>query len=499
MRRGPLFDLWPEWQLGEKRRASAAVKLELYGGDYAARVRKLARQWIVDPVVAAAVAKVVNTAHGLLGAVTDACAVCYQRGVRRELRGVGTDVARAFSSVVVESGMVERAASFNQLAWATGPVVLVPYVAPVRGAPRLCMSVMTSDRTAVRRHPDAVDVLEAVLWQRDNDGAFVEVTDEGWRYWTSNGDPLNGGAITPHGLDHCPAIVMRARPWLPADPCNVTDHVGLVDASLQVSFRHALALWLRQQVAVPQVVITTPITAVPGDQTLGAPTTPLYFNANPDEVRYEVHERKVDVGQCLAEIAGIVNAAIARYGIPPSEVTYENSNANWGSLSVAVRGDRLAAQRDQQVPHLRRGEFALWQSACNVIRASTHRHARTLPAADEVADLLRVVFADLATPAEQLARLGVLEKAEPRGLMTAADLLLQAQPEFTREEADELIAANLGAYASRLEQLVSRNVAADPARGVQSIAQIQGREGGRASGEVRRADAQAIVDGENAP
>lgn len=318
MRRGPLFDLWPEWQLGEKRRASAAVKLELYSGDYATRVRKLARQWIVDPVVAAAVAKVVNTAHGLLGAVTDACAVCYQRGVRRELRGVRPDVARAFSSIVVESGMVERAASFNQLAWATGPVVLVPYVAPVRGAPRLCMLVMTSDRTAVRRHPDAVDVIEAVLWQRE-DGAFVEVNAEGWRYWTSNGDPLNGGAVTPHGLDHCPAVVVRARPWLPADPCNVTDHAGLVDATLQVSFRHALALWLRQQVAVPQVVITAPIAAVPGDQTLGTPTVPLHFNAAPGEVRYEVHERKVDVGQCLAEIAGIVNAAIARYGIPPSE------------------------------------------------------------------------------------------------------------------------------------------------------------------------------------
>lgn len=496
MRRGPLFDLWPEWQLGEKRREAAAVKLELYSGDYAARVRKLTRQWIVDPKAAAAVAKVVNTAHGLFGSVTDAVSVCYQRGVRRELRGAGPAPARAFSSVVVESGMIERAMSLNQLAWATGPVVLVPYVAPVRGAPRLCMSVMTADRTEVRRHPDAVDVIEALLWRRD-DGVFVEVDALGWRYWTANGDPLNGGAYVPHGLDHCPAIVLRARPWLPADPCNAIDHVGLVDATLQVAFRHALALWLRQQVAVPQVVITAPIAAVPGDQTLGTPTVPLYFNAAPAEVKYEVHERKVDVGQCLAEIAGIANAAIARYGIPPSEVTYENNNSNWGSLSVTVRGERLAAQRDQQVPHLRRSEFALWSSACNVVRASTHQHARTLPGADEVADILRVGFADLATPAEQLERLAVLEKAEPRGLMTATDLLLHAQPELTREEAEEMIAANLGAYASRLEQLVSRNVAADPARGVQSIAQIQGREGGLASGEARRVDAQA--EGGGAP
>lgn len=486
MRRGPLFDAWPEWELGKRRRAAAALKLELYGGDYADRVRKLTRQWIADPVVATAVARVVNTAHGLLGAVADACAVCYQRGVRRELVGASPEAARAFAALVGESGMVERAASFNQISWAAGPIVLAPYVEQVRGVPRLALAVCTPDRTEVRRHPAAPDVLTAALWERD-DGVLVELTADGWRYFDAHGWPLAGGAVTPHGLDYCPAIFFRSRPWLPADPWGWTDHAGLVDATLQVSFRHALALWLRQQVAVPQVVITAPIAAVPGDQTLGMPTVPLYFNAPPGEVKFEVHERKVNVAECLAEIGGLVNAAVARYGIPPSEVTFENSNSNWGSLAVAVRGERLAAQRDQQVPHLRRAEFALWSTACDVVRASTHRLARVLPDADAVADALRVRFADLATPDEQLKRLEVLAAAEPRGLMTATDLLLQAQPELTRDEADELIRDNLGAYAARLESLVARNVSTDPARGVESIAQVQGREGGLASGDARRA------------
>lgn len=496
-RRGPLFDLWPELDLGEKRRAAAAVKLELYSGDYAARVRKLARQWIEDPVVAAAVAKMVNTAHGLYGTVADACAVCYQRGVRRELKGAAPEAARAFSGLVVESGFIERAASFNQLSWATGPIVLAPYVAPVRGAPRLALTVMTADRTEVRRNPDAPEVLEAVLWQRD-DGAWVELSAEGWRYFDADGWPMNGGAVIPHGLDYCPAVPLRSRPWLPADWWGATDHVGLADATLQVAFRHALALWLRQQVAVPQVVITAPVAAVPADQVQGHPTLPLWFNTNPGEVRYEVHERDVDVGQCLAEIASLVNAAVARYGIPPSEVTFDNNNSNWGSLAVAVRGERLAAQRDQQVPHLRRSELALWQVATDVVRASTHRSARALPPADEVADTLRCYFADLATAEEQLKRLEVLAAAEPRGLMVAEDLVMQAMPELTPAEAEELVTEKQGIYARRLEAQVSRNVASDPARGLQSIAQLQGRAGGVASGEARAGAAYAAA-GDTAP
>lgn len=489
MKQGPLFENWAEWKLGARRRAAAAVRLELYSGDYAPRVRKLAREWINDGEVARAVSKVVNTAHGLLGAVTDAVSVCYQRGVRRELApGAGTSAARAFSSLVAESGMVERAASFNAIAWATGPVVLCPYVAPVRGVPRLCLAVMTADRTEVRRSPDAPDVLTAALWQRE-DGVFVECDAAGWRYFTANGDPMNGGAVVPHGLDYCPAVPFRARPWLPADPWNATDHVGLVDATLQVSFRHALALWLRQQVAVPQVVITAPVAGVPGDQTLGHPTVPLWFNANPAEVRYEVHERKVNVAECLAEIASIVSAAVSRYGIPPSEVSFENSNANWGSLAIAVRGERLGAQRDQQVPHLRRSELALWASACDVVRASTHRFARTLPEPGSLADALRVNFPDLASPDEQRKRLEVLGLAESRGLMTAADVLLQAQPELSREEVDELIAANLDAFAKRSEALAARNVSTDALRGAESIAQLQGRLGGLVSGETRSAAA----------
>lgn len=493
--RGQLFDKWPEWELGAERRAASQRRLDLYLGTYAPRVRAMVRDRVDDPVARDEIGKAVNTAHGLVGAVADSVAVAYQRGCRRELRGASPEAARAFAGVVTESGIVERATSLSAIAWATGPAILAPYVAAVRGVPRLLLHVMLAGSYEVRRSDAAPDVLEAVLWERE-DGAFVELDAEGWRYWSADGEPLNGGAVTPHGLAYAPAAVLRARPWLAFDWHNATDHAGLCDAALEVSFRHALALYLRQQTVVSQLVIEAPVRAIPGEQALGG-VLPLWINTAAVEpgqppVKFHTIERKVNVAECLAEIGAIVNAAVARYGIPPSEVSFENSNANWG-WAVAVRGERLAAQRDAQAPWLKSSEVALWPVVADVVRASTHRLARVLPAADEVADSLRVAFPDLAAPAEQVARLDAFERAQKHGLANAVDLLLQARPELDRREAEEEIAANLADYATRLEWLASRNVSTDPERGVESIAQLQGREGGRASGEVRREAAAAEV------
>jgi len=61
-----------------------------------------------------------------------------------------------------------------------------------------------------------------------------------------------------------------------------------------------------------------------------------------------------------------------------------------------------------------------------------------------------------------------------------------SRPELTREEAVEEIRRNREQELARLEALAARNVAATPDRGLQSIAQIQGRLGGIESGALRQ-------------
>lgn len=496
--RGELFALWPEWEASANARAAAERKRRLYVGDYKPDVQRMVRDRISDGESKEEVCKFVNTAHGLLGAVADVCAVVYQRGVRRELRGTSGRAAAAFSVLVLESGIAALGPALNALSWATGPVIAVPHVAEVRGELQLLVHLVTADRYAVRHHPSAPDVLLAVLLERA-DGAFVEVDDKRWRYWSADGSPLDGGKWdAEHGLGYCPAAPIRARPWLAYDWRGATDHAGLCDAALEVAYLHALGRWVRTQNMGPLTEITAPPEKYPKLQSLGHPSRPVVFDAIPGEVRVATHDRTVDPKHYLSEIQALVNAAVSRYGIPPSAVTFTNDMSNWGALSINTTPGAMAAQRDAQTPLLREGELTLWRMACDVVRASRHPLARDLPPADEVRRALRVAFPDLSSPAEQQMRMTVFEQQLPHGLASAEELLMRDRPELTRAEASEEVAANLAEYTRRLAEITARNQAHDAARnaemvadfgrGVQSIPQQQGREGGRASAEARRAN-----------
>ncbi|MCY0985981.1 hypothetical protein OV203_02495 [Nannocystis sp. ILAH1] len=485
-RTGELFHFWPEWDLNEDHRKGAALRLELYQGGYKPRVQSICGKRIRDQATAKEVARCVTTAHGLAGAVTDACCVAYQGGAQRELRGADAATARAFADLVVECGIAEDAGSLNALSWISGPVVVAPFVSQVRGEPRLCLSTMTQDTCAVRRHPSAPEVIEAVLHQRD-DGIFAELSAWGWKYYDEKGHPLGGGAYdTAHGLGYCPAVGLRSRPRLAFGWDGALDHVGLADAALEVSFRMALGMWVRQQNLADLVIITAPIKNVAKRQALGHPTRPLYFNADPNQVRVDVKPRSTSVVDYLAEIAALSGAAVSRYGIPPSAVSFANDNSNWGTLSIAMTPGALAAQRKKQVPLLRRAEIELWPMVADVVRMSAHRHARRLPPRATFAEMLRVQFPDLAEPDEQLKNLEAFGAAQKHGVANVVDLLMKLRPELSRAEAEEEVAANYEDYAARLDWLTRHNVTLDPQRGVQGISQINGRAGGQRSGEVRR-------------
>ncbi|HEY8376604.1 MAG TPA: hypothetical protein VIK91_08955, partial [Nannocystis sp.] len=449
-------------------------------------VRRMVLERIGDTETAHEITRFVNTTHGLVAAVTHACAVVYQRGARRWLRGVGEAAAQAFADLVVESGMPELGPSINALAWVLGPVIAVPYVDVVRGKPRLCLELVTVDRAEVRRHRSAPDVLDAVLYQRA-DGVFVEVDEEAWRFYTAQGEPLDGGAHDgPHRVGYCPAVPLRARPWLATDWYGELDHRGLCDAALEVAYLSAVGRWTRTQTSAPLTVVIAPDEKFAKLQAIGHPSRPLTFNATPPEVSVAVHNRTTDPRDYLAEIQALAAAAVVPYGLPPNAVTYSIDGSFGTSPAVMALPGVLALQRDAQAPFLRAAELALWTAACDVVRASDHRHARVLPPADVVEGALRVAFPDLADPDEQIKRLQAFEMALPHGLASAADVLMQARPELTHAQATEELDERLDEYTARIAALAERNVSADPARGVQSIAQLQGRIGGQASGEARR-------------
>lgn len=404
--------------------------------------------------------------------------------------------AKAFAEIVVESRWPANAMALNRLSWISGPVIVAPYVASVRGVGRLNLATMTADRTEVRLSQDAPDLIEGVLFQRE-DGAFVELDAQAWRYWSAKGEPL--GEPVPHGLDYCPAVVFRCRQENPLDFWGATDHQTLVDATIEVSWRQALGLCARQNALAPQVIIVGELEGIPQMQALGHFSQPLYINRTPNEVRVEVHERRVNVQDILAEIGSIAADAVSRYGIPLAETRgFTTNNSEWGSLASVVRAHALGAQRDRQAPLLKESEKALWSVTCDVCRVSIHPLADAMLAPADLHSTLRLGLPDTADVKERTERLRYLKEALPLGLETPLEYIMQQRNELTAEEAAEELQANLQNYIDVIKPLVERNVPANPdgafavdqSRGLQSQSQIQGREGGQISGETRRADSQ---------
>lgn len=475
--RGDLADRWPEWAGSFERRQIAGRKLRLYTEQHLGMVQGIIRERLQDPEVGGYVQKFASRSPNLYRTVVDAVAVAYSRGCRRELREVTPETAKNFAAVVTESRIDQKAAALNALSWSIGPTLVVPRLGLDL---RMGIDIVTADRCVLRMRGDSI---EAALWREGS--LWYELDAEAWRYYDEDGDLVS---TAPHAAKRFPGVAFIALDNS-IDFWATSEHLGLLDASLDIAYKMALGNYIRQVSANKLTVIYGAPSDTPPGQSLGHPALPLVLGPRGSSA-VEVHDRSVPAADYLSEVHALVTLAVGRYGIPASEVSaHVAGNDNWGSLSIAVRGERLGALRDKQVPWLRASELQLWPIVCDLIRGSQHRLATSIPSGDEVRDALRVSFPDLSSPDDQIRRLEALELAVKFGLSSPVDLMLAARPELTREEAAEEIDANREAEIQRTAQLAERN---QPQLGQvpESIAQLQGRLGGQTSGDVRRNDPQ---------
>lgn len=472
---GELAERWSGWSAGDRRRVAAARKLALYGERHRHMVEGLIEERFAgEPKVAHAVKKFADRSPNLVRSVVSAVAVAYSRGCRRELVDLGDAATRAFAALLDEAGVDRLAPMINAAAWFTGPTLVCPHL-DARG--RLRLDVITPDSNDARHDGDEI---ESAIWRRQ-DGVWVELTDESWSYFDEDGELLHRA---PHGAGACPAVVFRTDGNL-SDWWSTDIHAGLCDAALTVAYKMALGLWTRQVSSNKLTVIYGNFEDIAPGQTVAHHGLPVYVGPK-GTADVQVFDRSVSASDWLAECKAIITLAVSAYGLPPSSVTFENSSADWGTLAIAVRGEALGLLRNRQVPWLRAAERELWPLVCDVVRGGGHRLAGQLPPGDEVRDALRIYFPDIAQPAELKARIEALAAAVPFGLASPEDFLLASRPELTREEAVEEIRRNREQELARLDALAARNVAATPDRGLQSIAQLQGREGGLQSGALRQ-------------
>ena len=476
---GALGEIWPEWHGSDKRRALAAEKLRIYDEDHKALIESKIDACIDDRRAAGYVKRFVARSPNLLRAVASAVAVATRQGVRRTLKGATPAASAAFAAMVAESGIAKKAAGINARSWVAGPHIIAPHFTR-RG--KFALDIIGPDICDVRR--DGADI-DAVIWKHA--GSYVVLDHERWRYFDAEGAEIRDDQVW-HYVGICPGVPFVSFDGGP-DFWASTAHSGLVDATLTIGYKFALGLFNRATHSTPLTTIYTDLEKTPPGQVLGHPMQPLVLPTDAG-TKVEVDaDRVVKPADYLEEIAAIITSATSAEGLPPGAVTLTASD--WAGLSVVADGPVLAAHRDRQVPPLKESELALWPKAADMIRGSTHRLARVMPPGDEIADMLRVTFPDLATNKEQLERIEVLRAGLPFGLFSPDDIILAAQPEISPEEASEMRAEKLARHIADTLPLMIHNMPAEApeAHGVQTLAQEQGRAGGEASGRTRAAQA----------
>ncbi len=474
---GLLKERWAaSWSASAGRREMARKKLAIYNEDWLGMVQNKLKERFPNPELYSFVQRFATRSPNLARAVVDAVAVCYENGVLRSLRGASDQLTRAFSEIVAESGIHRIGNAINARAWLAGPTGVSPHLDQ---RIRLALDVLTPDTYDLEHDGDNVD---AGLWLHGN--VWIELSADGWCYYSMSGELVKA---VPHSAGACPLVPFVAAENL-SDFWNTSLHAGLIDATLEVAVKKAHGLYVQQVSANKTTHVAGTLEDIAGLQSLGEFALPFVTG---EDVKVNVIDRAVDPTPNWGDISRIISDAVAVYGISPSEVTgFNTSNSEWGSLAIKIRSERIGKLRNKQVVWLAEAERRLWPLACSLLRGSTHRHAKVLPPADEVAEMVRVSLADTADAGDVRKRTEAFEMGLSHGLTSATELMRRLRPELQPDEVAEIIDANLEEYAARNEFLASRNAPADASTSGKPLDAQQGRQGGLISGEVRRSDAQ---------
>jgi hypothetical protein len=466
------------WSASKERRQAATDKLELFDGRHMATLHKLIRSRMNQKAAAEQVIKWSTSSRNVLRQFTRTIAVAYSRGCVRQLAGASPATAAAFAAVLAESKIASVAPRINQYAFVLGPTLVIPQV-ELDGTFYLDL-VPPSASDMKRKNPQTpLDV----LYQR-TDGMFIRWTTDDVSFFNSDGEAMKGVAPVWHGLGYVPISIWRSEHWS-GDWWNQHSHRALVDASYDVAHLEALMKWKRKNGGRQPVVYASKKTAGAG-QVIGHPELPLWFDGPPEAAKVEV----IDLDSPADTYLNLINATIVGvcelYGLPPSVISGVNGNADWGQVGMARAPEVLDALRDEQIPYMEDGERQLWAATCDLLRASSHKHAKALPPGDEVRDMLTLRYLEpIPDMDRRLKRLDVLEREMALGLADVTDIYMENRPSATFEEAQAVITANEDRHLARIDKLTARNIPAGRGPAIESVAQAQGRLGGLTSAATK--------------
>lgn len=456
--------------------------------------------------VRVAMSKRVRRTFNVLQQLCRRVCVSYRVPPLRRLEGAPTATEKAYQDLLLESRIVTRAKDWERYAFSLNVVIVVPVVRDdLNGkSKRLDYEMILPHCAEVHMDPsDPMGTPTAVCFTAKNGSDYsgkplrtVTLDAQAWRYYDDHDRPIG---MVEHGAGVFPGVVWRLDN--PVDDWWSSHRgSGVVDATIAVAHLAARMDWVRDaQDRKKEIAKSSSLSKIPGQ--VASPEGALEVPLDPEDFDYEAIDVNTPITNHLEHIRAYLHQAAESIGVPSVLVDFDVGATNYGNVTPLASAQQVAALDEVRTSHIefyREAERDLaWKTAL-VLRGMGHPSASKLQP-DYVYDRFRIGYPDLTYNEDPLARATVAEKRIAIGLSSTYNEYHQLHPEMTPDQ----VRKQVNQFALDEGELnafyIEHNIPRDPAERRKTLAQLQGEQGGKASGEVRAADSENDDDESSEP
>lgn len=479
-------------QSTEARQADAAERLLMLQENWRHLIYAFVNRRYKTDAVKRAINSHVKTTFNVLLQITRRVCVVYRQPPVRRLKGAPQASQDAWAAVMREAEMSTRMKSVERHVFAVNVAIVMPvvYEDPAGRGKRLrydellphCTEVQTYEQDPMGSPQTATFSIRS---GSDFDGDPLRtavVDDSAIRYYDKH-DRIIGGATVNHDAGVFPGVGFRLDH--PVDDWwSSTLGSGVVQATKESAHLAARLDWVRfGQDRYKEIMAAEDLQRI-SQQTAGA-EGPLEIPLAPGSFSYQALNVIASIDEHVKHLRLYLHQAADLVGVPATLVDFAAFGVDAATpQSQATQHAALASLRSEHIEWYRRGEHELaWRTAL-VLQGMRHPLAPLL-SPEMVADTFEVEYPDLTYVEDPQTRVTVSVARVQAGLSSTIREYQREHPELTFEQAKTQVIA-IAEEEGELNELYIRNNWPRGAAGKQTLAQAQGAEGGKASGEARQ-------------
>lgn len=439
----------------DRRRMRAWEMWSIYREDLAPLVEEAIRAQYHDDEARRELRRFAAREWNVLLDVTRVGAVAYRSGVSRRVHGATPHQQAAFAALVQEGRAAIHCPQWLRLAFALGPVTVIPVVR----ASKLRWDVLLPHYTEA--DPDENDYAgppSAVAYTVQDSstaaGTTVYVDGTHWSYWSTTNGTLDRTRSVAHGAGRMPGSTLRLDTPYDADWWTSSRNERLRAATITVAVIATALAFVRKTQNRKLLTIIGNITATQMQQRID-PEIPLQLKTKmgPSAIDVDAVDLETTPDGFLKHIAAVYRTAAEGLGIPSFAVDFDFESGS-ESERLRVQHEALTELRGEQVPHCREFESRLWAEAVRECKATGHPRAPDLPDPDVVESTLEVEFPLLSRAYnDPTAERDHLDWQMRRGVIAPLDLLRRDHPSLSDVELAAEQTQNLAAYAAYVQTI----------------------------------------------